>query len=111
MNYRNKKILENARNNSCQHCGANDGTIVAAHSNLGRHGKGMSIKAHDCFVAYLCWICHPPLDQGFLFNRLEKEQLWTAAHKKSVPLFWGLLDEQGRATLENEGMGWEGLLT
>ena len=31
--YRNKKLLEVARLIPCQHCGIEDGTCVAAHSN------------------------------------------------------------------------------
>lgn len=62
--YRNPKILDNAKWSSCTMCGANDGTIVAAHSNLLEHGKGRGIKAHDCFVAYLCHSCHTGYDTG-----------------------------------------------
>lgn len=91
MNYRNAKVLQEARNHPCQLCGAGDGTVVAAHSNQSRHGKGMQIKAHDIFVAYLCGICHHQIDQGFLYNREMKQQLWDSAHKKTIPLFFHLL--------------------
>jgi hypothetical protein len=43
---RSKKLLENARKIPCQHCLADDGTVVAAHTNWGG-GKGRGIKADD----------------------------------------------------------------
>lgn len=64
MIYRNKKLTDSARNESCVSCGADDGTIVWAHSNRQKHGKGMGCKAHDLFGAYLCYQCHASLDAG-----------------------------------------------
>jgi hypothetical protein len=61
-NYRNKKILSHAKGQSCTCCGTDDGTVVAAHSNLGADGKGVGLKAADCFVAYLCFRCHTAYD-------------------------------------------------
>lgn len=63
-NWRSPALLRLARGQSCANCGADDGTIVAAHSNWSDHGKGMSIKASDCFSAHLCAACHAWLDQG-----------------------------------------------
>lgn len=63
-NYRNKKLTQSAKNESCVSCGADDGTIVWAHSNSQRHGKGMGMKAHDLFGAYLCHRCHTEYDSG-----------------------------------------------
>lgn len=81
-NYRNKKLTQSAKHESCVSCGADDGTIVWAHSNFSRHGKGMGIKAHDLFGAYLCHNCHANYDQnvnlaietgiGFIFDN----KLW-----------------------------------
>jgi hypothetical protein len=62
--YRNPKILAHARGQACTNCGCEDGTTVAAHSNLSEHGKGRGIKAHDIFCAFLCHNCHTWLDQG-----------------------------------------------
>ena len=45
-------------------CGLNDGTVVAAHSNLLAHGRGHAHQSHDCYVAFLCWRCHSWLDHG-----------------------------------------------
>lgn len=79
--YRNKKLTEIVRDAPiCFGCGRhNDGTIVAAHSNQGIHGKGRSIKAHDCFVAALCYVCHSDLDQGTQLSQEERVAMWNAA--------------------------------
>jgi hypothetical protein len=90
MNYRNKKLLEIVRESPCQLCGARDGTVVAAHSNQLRDGKGRSIKAHDYRIAALCYTCHADIDQGRM-SREDKQDLWEMAHRKTV----GWLFENG----------------
>lgn len=62
MNWRSKKLTQSAKHESCVSCGADDGTVVWAHSNEQFHGKGMGIKAHDLFGAYLCHRCHNQYD-------------------------------------------------
>lgn len=82
--YRNKKLLESVRNAPCMSCGIENGTVVAAHSNQLRDGKGRGIKADDYRIAALCYSCHYQLDQG---NRLSKDQrveLWENAHRKTI---------------------------
>lgn len=83
MTYRNKKLLEACRQLPCQNCGIEDGTVCAAHSNQLRHGKGRGIKAHDCFVASLCFRCHKNIDEGKL-SRNEKQELWQRAHENTL---------------------------
>ena len=80
---RDKKRLEACRSLPCQHCGAEDGTVVAAHSNESIHGKGRGIKASDEFVAALCFTCHANLDQGKM-RKEEKLQMWSNAHAKTI---------------------------
>ena len=82
-NYRNKKLLEVVRDSPCQSCGAKNGTVVAAHSNQLRDGKGRSIKAHDYRIAALCYTCHSDIDQGKM-SREDKQDLWEMAHRKTV---------------------------
>lgn len=82
--YRNKKLLELIRQSPCQHCGAQDGTVVAAHSNQLRDGKGRGIKAHDYRIAALCFTCHADLDQGAQLSREERLNMWEEAHRKTV---------------------------
>ncbi len=63
-NFRCPALLRLARDQRCQHCQTRDATIVSAHSNQSLHGKGGHLKAHDCYIAWLCARCHAWLDQG-----------------------------------------------
>lgn len=82
---RDKKRLQACRGLPCQHCGVEDGTVVAAHSNLGIHGKGRGIKASDEFIAALCFTCHANLDQGAI-SKQDKSQMWHNAHVKTIAI-------------------------
>jgi len=81
--FRSKQHLKNVASLPCQHCGI-DGQTQAAHSNWGFHGKGRSIKASDEYTAALCVVHHYEVDQGAVMTRNERQQLWIAAHKKTV---------------------------
>jgi hypothetical protein len=80
---RSPKLLKACRAIPCQHCGRQDGTVVAAHSNQAKHGKGRGIKASDVFVASLCFVCHAELDQGVGMLLAERRAMWDAAHHKT----------------------------
>lgn len=82
--YRSKKLLEIVRNSPCQICGCEDETIVAAHSNQLRDGKGKGIKAHDYRIAALCYKCHMELDQGNTLTKQQKFYDWDEAHRKTI---------------------------
>lgn len=99
--YRNHEILDLPRLGeiACQYCGKRDGTVVMAHSNQLAHGKGKGIKAHDCFVAALCFGCHHFVDQG-RGMALARATVWGTAHDRTVPLFSHLLDNYGRQLLD-----------
>ena len=84
MNYRNKKLLETVRESPCQLCGAEDGTVVAAHSNQLRDGKGRAIKSHDFRVAALCFRCHAEIDQGSKMSKEDRVDIWEMAHRKTI---------------------------
>lgn len=88
MIYRNKRLLEIARNFPCQHCGIDDGTVVAAHSNQLRDGKGKGIKASDYRIASLCFKCHAELDQGKNLSKAERLEMWEEAHRKTIGLLF-----------------------
>lgn len=94
MNHRNRKFLDLARGQRCVMCGAWDDTIVAAHSNLGEHGKGMGLKADDCMSAWLCYACHTKLDQGSKMNYEERRDFTLTAICKTYQAMWreGLLE-------------------
>jgi hypothetical protein len=94
MIYRNRKLLDAARKLSCQHCGIQDGTIVAAHSNQLRDGKGRGLKALDYRIASLCFSCHSTLDQGTKLSKAERIEMWEEAHRKTIGEFFemGIID-------------------
>ena len=89
--YRSRPILNACRELPCQHCSAIDGTVIAAHSNQLRDGKGRGLKAHDYRVASLCYTCHMELDQGSNLSKQERVDMWEEAHRKTI----GLLFERG----------------
>ena len=91
MTYRSRKLLDSARDESCASCGSEDGTIVAAHSNQQRDGKGMGTKAADYRIAYLCGKCHFEIDQGSKLTKEERREIWESAHRVTV----GRLFERG----------------
>lgn len=72
-------------------CGVQDGTIVAAHSNQLKDGKGKGIKAHDYRIAALCYGCHMVIDQGMSLSKEEKKEAWDEAHRRTI----GWLFERG----------------
>ena len=92
--YRSKKLLDHMRD--CPHCmncqQPNDETIVGAHSNQLRDGKGRGLKASDYRVAALCYLCHMKLDSGREMSKAERVEMWEEAHRKTV----GWLFESGR---------------
>lgn len=81
---RSPRLLRACRLIECQHCGINDGSVCAAHSNQGIHHKAKGIKADDSAVAALCHRCHHAVDQGRTMSRTERVQVWTEAHVKTV---------------------------
>ena len=82
--YRNRNLLDVLRKSPCQMCGRNNGTIVAAHSNQLRDGKGRGLKAHDYRVAALCYGCHMEIDQGKSLSKAERVEAWEEAHRKTI---------------------------
>lgn len=91
MTWRSEKLLRAVRSLSCQHCGADDGTVCASHSNQLRDGKGRSLKSHDYRIAALCHTCHMRLDQGKDLSRDERTLIWDEAHRRTI----GALFERG----------------
>jgi hypothetical protein len=94
--YRNKHLLELVRQSPCQACGTQDGTVVAAHSNQLRDGKGRGMKAHDYRIAALCYRCHMELDQGTKMTKAERAESWDEAHRATI----GWLFENGHIVVK-----------
>jgi hypothetical protein len=82
--YRNRNLLNACRELECQKCGRQDGTVIAAHSNQLRDGKGRGIKAHDYRIAALCYTCHMDIDQGAHLTKEIRKELWEDAHRKTI---------------------------
>jgi len=82
--YRSRQLLDLVRESPCQICGARNGTVVAAHSNQQRDGKGMGIKAHDYRIAALCYTCHADIDQGKNLTKQAKFEAWDEAHRRTI---------------------------
>lgn len=84
-----KSLTDLAKHYECQNC-SQHGMSVSAHSNQGEHGKGMGMKAHDCFVAFLCHRCHTWLDQGNgmdptgVYSDKDKAEMWRRAHDRTL---------------------------
>jgi hypothetical protein len=89
--YRNKKLLELARLLPCQHCGIEDGTVVAAHSNQLRDGKGRGLKSSDFRIASLCFRCHAEADTSSTLTKVARIEMWEQAHRATI----GELFERG----------------
>lgn len=85
---RDERLRDMCRAMPCQRCawGTPDAGVTWAHSNLGRHGKGRSIKASDVYVAAMCARCHARLDQGNDWDADEKELVWLGAWRNTVKL-------------------------
>jgi hypothetical protein len=87
--YRSKRLLDAARGQDCQLqipsiCNGNPETTVAAHSNQLIHGKGLGIKAHDCFIAWACSSCHAEIDQGNKLSHQEKIDYWNVGFQRTI---------------------------
>jgi hypothetical protein len=77
----------------CSMC-LREGPSQAAHAN--HIGKGMGMKAPDCFVMPLCPDCHREFDQGHRFSREEKREM----AERWVLLTIQRLAEDGRITIK-----------
>lgn len=89
-NYRNRGLLDLAYELPCmlQLPCCEGGVGEPAHSNQPRHGKGGSIKAHDCFFVPACRSCHRALDQGRDLSRDERRDAWDAAFVRTYVAMW-----------------------
>ena len=96
--YRNKKLLEIARLLPCQHCGIEDGTVVAAHSNQLRDGKGRGLKSSDFRIASLCFRCHAEADTSSTLTKVARIEMWEQAHRATI----GELFERGLVVVNSQ---------
>ena len=88
MTFRSKKLREAANGRPCVLC-TRVGTTVAAHSNSLEHGRGMSHKAPDYYVAYVCQKCHDEIDgRSGSLSKTEKRELWLNAFIRTVAIWF-----------------------
>ena len=112
MNYRNRDLLDLAHKlHDCPLCnGYSVDGLEPAHSNQGKHGKGMGIKAHDNFHAAICHDCHNLLDNGML-NREDAKDMWQMAYDWTVLEYfkrgWLTVNSSIHASQVNERMAKE----
>lgn len=88
MIFRKRSLLDLARDQACVMCGAQDGSIVWAHSNLLEHGKGKGQKAHDGMGAFLCYRCHYEYDQGKRMSKEERRDFVLTAICRTYQRLW-----------------------
>jgi hypothetical protein len=86
VRYENRALLDLVKLLPCQNCGADDGTIVPAHSNSSVHGKGAHRKSDDLFHAALCCRCHRWLDQPG-GNEMDPTGIWAPVRADREEMF------------------------
>ena len=92
MTYRNQKLRDDARGQSCTNCDADDETIVSSHMNGNGSGKGTGHKGSDAWTAWLCYRCHAWLDQGkgsdptgvWNESRSDKKEMWIRSYLETM---------------------------
>jgi len=88
--YRDPDLLKLAKGEKCllqiaDDCMGDEGsTTVAAHSNFMMHGKAKGLKAEDCYSVWSCYKCHSIFDQGGVFTRKQKADLFSEALLRQV---------------------------
>lgn len=90
MNFRSRALLDLCYEFDCllRVDGVCTGGVgEPCHANWSRHGKGMSIKAHDCYAVPGCRACHNWLDQGPHDGEI-KYSVWTEAFWKYLAMLW-----------------------
>lgn len=65
------------------------GSIVPAHSNQQRHGRGACHKADDFLIAAVCQVAHDLIDgRSGGWTKEEKQSEWDRAHVATWRWFW-----------------------
>ncbi len=84
MSYRNKKLLQSAKDQPCVLCHSS-GKTVSAHLRSVEFGSGTGIKCPDYFTAWLCQWCHDVVDgrRGNV-SSFERKDMWMHAYLRTV---------------------------
>lgn len=80
------KLRRSAKNAPyCFSCGkCTDGTLVLAHSNALRLGRGSYHKSPDYFGAIVCHECHSDIDSSNKLSKEEKREMHQRAHELTL---------------------------
>jgi len=84
MSFRNKKLLNAARDQPCVLCNSR-GSTVACHVRSVALGSGTGIKAPDCLCAWLCQKHHDLMDArnpGWTVD--QRTAWWNLAFAKTI---------------------------
>ena len=81
--YRNENLRRAVASLPCQNCGL-EGSTQASHSNQLKDGRGIGHKTSDAMLAALCNSCHYQIDYGKDLGREQKQEIWDAAHRKTM---------------------------
>ncbi len=86
-------------------CNHDPATTVLAHSNWGKHGKGMGMKAADAFGVWSCYACHTWLDQGKAISAIKELAFERALVRMRVELH-RLLEDPATKARDREAAAW-----
>lgn len=91
--FRSAELLAMAAEHACtiRLPGCKGGPCVSCHSNQAKHGKGKSVKAHDCFIAFGCSHCHYEIDQGKNLSAAERTAAWERGHIATMLIIFAAL--------------------
>lgn len=90
-NYRNRRLLDAIHEAPCcavfpHQC---SGTVIPAHSNEARFGRGYAYKSHDWAVAALCPEAHDYVDgKKGGWDKETKHAEWLRAYIKTQDWLW-----------------------
>ena len=109
--HRNRALLDLARGMPCLLridgiCRDDRETTVAAHSNLGQHGKAGARKADDEYSVFACARCHQWLDSSYSATFEEKAQAFELAHARQVHAWHKIADDPGRPERDRAAARW-----
>jgi len=90
LTHRNRKLLDQAHEAPCmlnlaQTCGNHPS--VPCHSDLQKHGRGISHKSHDCLAIPGCPDCHAIFTRAHL-GREGYYEVWRNAFERYMLWLW-----------------------
>ncbi|WP_225784677.1 nuclease domain-containing protein [Xenophilus sp. Marseille-Q4582] len=108
---RNRALLDLARGAPCllripRVCNDDRETTVAAHSNLGQHGKAGARKADDQYSVFACARCHSWLDGSYSATLEQKREAFLMGHARQVHAWRKVAADAGRPERDRAAARW-----